>query len=73
MLARLPIDPWKALLADEGRIEEVEDTVCDNLAASLIASIDARPKVQEVISIIERKWALANSSASAKSFEHGGV
>jgi len=52
VLARLPIDPWKALLADEGRIEEVDDTVCDELATALIASIAARPREKEIISII---------------------
>ncbi|GAC1392740.1 MAG: Mrp/NBP35 family ATP-binding protein [Vulcanimicrobiaceae bacterium] len=52
VLARLPIDPWKATLADEGRIEEIDDPVCDQLATALIESIAARPKEQEVISII---------------------
>jgi len=52
VLARMPIDPWKALLADEGRIEEVEDTVCDELANALLASLAAHPREKEVISII---------------------
>ena len=52
VLARLPIDPLKAKLADEGRVEEIDDPVCDQLAQALIASIDARPKPKEMISLI---------------------
>ena len=52
VFARLPIDPHKALLADEGRIEEIDDPVCDELAAGLIAAIAARPRPQETISLI---------------------
>ncbi|HTA40165.1 MAG TPA: P-loop NTPase [Candidatus Acidoferrales bacterium] len=52
VLARLPIDPNKALLADEGRIEEIDDPVCDVLAAGLLAALEAHPKPKETISII---------------------
>ena len=52
VLARIPLDPAKALLADEGRVEEIDDPVCDELAEHLLATIDARPKVKETISII---------------------
>jgi hybrid cluster-associated redox disulfide protein len=52
VLARLPIDPVKARLADEGRIEEIDDPVCDELAAALTASVDAHPKPKETISLI---------------------
>jgi hybrid cluster-associated redox disulfide protein len=52
VLARIPIDPMKALLADEGRVEEIDDPVCDQLADALIASIEARPKPKETISLI---------------------
>jgi hybrid cluster-associated redox disulfide protein len=52
VLARLPIDPYKAQLADEGRIEEIDDPICDELAASLIASVEAHPKPKETISLI---------------------
>ncbi len=52
VLARLPIDPAKALLADEGRIEELDDPACDELAQGLLAQLAARPKPQETISII---------------------
>jgi len=52
VLGRLPIDPKKALLADQGRIEEIDDPICDALASSLIAAIQAHPKPKETISII---------------------
>ena len=52
VLARLPIDPFKAQLADEGRIEEIDDPVCDELATALLACLAARPKPQEIISLI---------------------
>ncbi|HEV3154192.1 MAG TPA: P-loop NTPase [Candidatus Baltobacteraceae bacterium] len=52
VLARLPIDPQKAELADAGRVEEIDDPVCDELAAALIASIAAHPKPKETISLI---------------------
>ncbi len=52
VLARIPIDPSKALLADEGRVEEIDDPVCDQLANMLMASIEARPKPKETISLI---------------------
>ncbi len=52
LLARIPIDPQKAKLADEGRVEEIDDPICDKLAASLLAAIEAHPKPKETISII---------------------
>lgn len=52
VLARLPIDPAKARLADEGRIEQLDDVVCDVLAEGLLGAIAARPKPKETISII---------------------
>lgn len=52
VLARIPIDPVKALLADEGRVEEIDDPVCDQLADALVAAIGARPKPKETISLI---------------------
>lgn len=52
VFARLPIDPQKALLADEGRVEEIDDPICDELAAGLLAAIEAHPKPKETISII---------------------
>jgi hybrid cluster-associated redox disulfide protein len=52
VFARLPIDPVKALLADEGRIEEIDDPVCDVLAGALMHAVQAHPKQQETISLI---------------------
>jgi hybrid cluster-associated redox disulfide protein len=52
VLMRLPIDPNKARLADEGRIEELDDPVCDELAERLLAAIEAHPKPKETISIV---------------------
>jgi len=52
VLARIPIDPAKALLADVGRIEEIDDPICDELAAHLLAAIEAHPKPKETISLI---------------------
>ncbi|HEY8313684.1 MAG TPA: P-loop NTPase [Candidatus Baltobacteraceae bacterium] len=52
VFARLPIDPNKARLADEGRIEEIDDPVCDQLAGALLDALTAHPRPQETISII---------------------
>ena len=52
VLARIPIDPLKARLADEGRIEELDDPVCDLLAERLLAALEAHPKPKETISIV---------------------
>ncbi|HEY8296692.1 MAG TPA: P-loop NTPase [Candidatus Baltobacteraceae bacterium] len=52
VFARLPIDPNKARLADEGRIEEIDDPVCDELAAALLDALAKHPRPQETISII---------------------
>lgn len=52
VLARLPIDPEKARLADEGRIEEIDDAICDVLAERLLGAIDAHPRAKETISIV---------------------
>ena len=52
VFARIPIDPQKAALADEGRVEEIDDPICDQLATALLASLEAHPKPKETISII---------------------
>ncbi|HZV76218.1 MAG TPA: P-loop NTPase [Candidatus Babeliales bacterium] len=52
VLARIPIDPGKALLADEGRIEELDDPICDLLAERLLAALEANPKPKETISLV---------------------
>jgi hybrid cluster-associated redox disulfide protein len=52
VLARLPISPELMTLADSGRIEEMDDPICDELAASLMNALAANPKPKETISII---------------------
>jgi hybrid cluster-associated redox disulfide protein len=52
VLARLPISPQLMELADAGRIEEMDDPICDQLAASLMDALAAHPKPKETISII---------------------
>jgi ATP-binding protein involved in chromosome partitioning len=52
ILARIPIDPRKARLADEGRIEELDDATCDLLVQGLLGELAARPKPKETISIV---------------------
>lgn len=52
VFARIPIDSQKAKLADEGRVEEIDDIICDALADALLASLAAHPKPQEVISLL---------------------
>ena len=52
VLARIPIDSLKARLADEGRIEELDDPMCALLAERLLARIAEMPTTKETISII---------------------
>jgi hybrid cluster-associated redox disulfide protein len=52
LFARVPIDPSKAALADEGRVEEIDDPICDELATRLLESLALHPKPKETISII---------------------
>ena len=52
VFARIPIDPRKAQLADEGRVEEIDDPICDQLADALLASLAAHPKPKEMISLV---------------------
>jgi hybrid cluster-associated redox disulfide protein len=52
LLARIPIDPVKLTLADEGRIEELDDPICDLLADRLVAALEAHPKPKETISLV---------------------
>jgi hybrid cluster-associated redox disulfide protein len=52
VFARIPIDPKKAELADCGRVEEIDDPICDELATALLGSLAAHPKPQETISLI---------------------
>jgi hypothetical protein len=52
VLARVPIDPAMMELADSGRLEEIDDPICDVLATALDAALLAHPKPKETISII---------------------
>ncbi|HEY6450540.1 MAG TPA: P-loop NTPase [Candidatus Cybelea sp.] len=52
VLARIPIDPVKAKLADDGRIEELDDPLCDLLAERLLTALEAHPRPKETISLI---------------------
>jgi hybrid cluster-associated redox disulfide protein len=52
VLARIPIDPEKLRLADEGRIEELDDPICDELAGRLVAQLEALPKAKETVSLL---------------------
>jgi hybrid cluster-associated redox disulfide protein len=52
VFARVPISPRLMELADTGRVEEVDDPVCDTLAGALVGAVEALPKPKETISII---------------------
>jgi hypothetical protein len=53
VFARLPIDPKLVALADNGRVEEIDDPVIDILASQLEAAMAKRPsKPAETISLL---------------------
>jgi hybrid cluster-associated redox disulfide protein len=52
VLARIPIDPRKAELADDGRVEEIDDPICDALASALLDALAKNPKAPQAISLI---------------------
>jgi hybrid cluster-associated redox disulfide protein len=52
VLARLPIEPALTALADAGRVEEIDDPICDGLAGALVDALAAHPKPRATISII---------------------
>lgn len=53
VLARLPLAPNLMTLADTGRIEEIDDPVCDELASALLHALATRtPQPRETISLI---------------------
>jgi hybrid cluster-associated redox disulfide protein len=53
VFARLPIDPNLVALADNGRVDEIDDPIVDLLASQLEAAMAKRPaKPAETISII---------------------
>jgi hybrid cluster-associated redox disulfide protein len=52
LLARLPLDPRLVELADNGRVEEIDHPIVDELAASLQRVLAATSKPKQTISII---------------------
>ncbi len=52
VLARVPIDPSLSALADAGRVEEIDDPICDELARGLLEALARYPKPKQTISII---------------------
>jgi hybrid cluster-associated redox disulfide protein len=52
VLARVPLKSALMELADSGRVDEIDDPIVDELAASLEGALAALPKVKETISII---------------------
>lgn len=52
LLARVPLKPDLMTLADAGRIEEIDDPICDELAQALEKAVGALPKERETISLI---------------------
>jgi len=52
VLARVPLSPHIMDLADSGRVDEVDDPICDLLARSLEERLAALPKKTETISLI---------------------
>ncbi len=52
VLAQIPLDPAKARLADEGRVEAIDDPICDRLADGLLSALAAHPKPKETISLV---------------------
>ncbi|MGH7682838.1 MAG: Mrp/NBP35 family ATP-binding protein, partial [Vulcanimicrobiaceae bacterium] len=52
LLARIPIKPRLMELADAGRVEEIEDPICVELARSLVQALVSKPRPQQEISLI---------------------
>jgi hybrid cluster-associated redox disulfide protein len=52
LLARVPIEPKLMELADAGRIEEIDDPICDELAHKLEKAMETLPKERETISLL---------------------
>jgi hybrid cluster-associated redox disulfide protein len=52
LLARMPIDPRLVELADNGRVEEIDHPIVDELAAALERVLAATSKPKQTISII---------------------
>ena len=52
VLARMPLDPQLGAFADAGRVDEIDDPICDELARSLLDALALRPKPRETISLL---------------------
>jgi hybrid cluster-associated redox disulfide protein len=52
VLARVPLIPRVMELADAGRVEEIDDPVCDTLARALEGALAAHPRPKETISLL---------------------
>jgi hybrid cluster-associated redox disulfide protein len=52
VLARIPINSRLMELADAGRIEEIDDPICTDLARALLDIVAATPRAKETISLI---------------------
>ncbi|MBC5810767.1 MAG: P-loop NTPase [Candidatus Eremiobacteraeota bacterium] len=52
LFARIPLMPQMMAVADAGRLDEFDDPICDELAASLMGALAALPKAKETISLI---------------------
>jgi hybrid cluster-associated redox disulfide protein len=52
VLARIPIKPELMALADAGRVEEIDDPICVELARSLVTQLVTTPRPKQEISLI---------------------
>jgi hybrid cluster-associated redox disulfide protein len=52
LLARMPLDPELMAIADAGRLDELDNPLCDHLATALLDALAAMPKAKETISLI---------------------
>jgi len=52
LLARMPLDPELMAIADAGRLDELDNPLCDQLSTALLDALAAMPKAKETISLI---------------------
>jgi hypothetical protein len=52
VLARIPIKPRLVELADSGRVEEIDDPICVELAHALLDQLVTTPRTKQEISLI---------------------
>jgi hybrid cluster-associated redox disulfide protein len=52
VFARVPLVPRFMELSDGGRVEEIDDPICDALAGSLVSALALHPRPQPTISLI---------------------